>query len=479
MSETKSTSVKSLALDLRNYRTIPQIDEISAVHAMISISPEYFFGLMESLINDGYLPTENIIVLRQGTETTKLIVREGNRRIAALKLIFGYLPILKINLPDHIKNKINSISDEWKKANQKVPCAIYESIDAVAVDRIVTLAHGKGEKASRDQWSAVARARHNRDVKKLTESALDVLEKYLMNGNNFTIQQRERWAGDFPISVLDEAIKKLSTRFGVNTSSELAKKYPIINHREKLDEIIKAIGQESLGFKAIRDGSKDFAADYGLPLVSSQNTSTDNGQQENQQTGPKEAKNQGSSNTASGTQTDNASNKTTTASSKSAAYAINDPRSVTQILKNFKLVGVNRQKVVTLRDEALKLNLKNNPIAFCFLIRSMFEISAKAYCVDHASTSSLSATKSDGMDRNLVDILRDITAHMTTLPDGKKNQPMLKILHGPLTELAKSDSVLSVTSMNQLVHNPTFSVNTSDVCTMFGNVFPLLFEMNK
>jgi hypothetical protein len=47
-----------------------------------------------------------------------------------------------------------------------------------------------------------------------------------------------------------------------------------------------------------------------------------------------------------------------------------------------------------------------------------------------------------------------------------------------MTELAKTDGLLSVTSLNQLVHNPTFSVNPGDISVMFFNIFPLLSEMN-
>lgn len=38
---------------------------------------------MESLLDDGYLPTENIIVLE--SPDGKMVVREGNRRVASLK----------------------------------------------------------------------------------------------------------------------------------------------------------------------------------------------------------------------------------------------------------------------------------------------------------------------------------------------------------------------------------------------------------
>ncbi|HET6906732.1 MAG TPA: hypothetical protein VFH52_07280, partial [Rhodanobacteraceae bacterium] len=60
MPTTQSLAVKKLSLDIRNFRTLAQADEISAIHALIAVEPEWFWALMESLIDDGYLPTENI-----------------------------------------------------------------------------------------------------------------------------------------------------------------------------------------------------------------------------------------------------------------------------------------------------------------------------------------------------------------------------------------------------------------------------------
>jgi hypothetical protein len=55
---------------------------------------------------------------------------------------------------------------------------------------------------------------------------------------------------------------------------------------------------------------------------------------------------------------------------------------------------------------------------------------------------------------------------------------MEKVLHGAMAELGRSDGLLSVKSMNQLVHNPAFSVIPKDICTLFGNIYPLLEAMN-
>lgn len=156
------------------------------------------------------------------------------------------------------------------------------------------------------------------------------------------------------------------------------------------------------------------------------------------------------------------------------AIATTDPRAVRKCLREFTPLGKKRGKVVDLKKEAAQIDINQTPLAFCFVLRSMFEISAKVYCVEHAADAP-KATKSDGSDRSLVDVLRDIVKHMTK---NNSDKPKVKALHGAIAELGKNEGLLSVTSMNQLIHNPRFSVEPGDISIRFFNVFPLLEEMN-
>lgn len=463
MPETTTIAVKDLALDLKNFRTIRQKSELAAVDAMISTSPDRFWALTESLLKDGYLPTESIIVLRSNAGSKVLTVKEGNRRIAALKLLHGLVSTKKLSVPAEILTQMASISNSWRAANKGVPCTIYEASEASTVDRIVTLAHGKGEKASRDQWNAIARARHNRDANRASEPALDLLEKYLVHGKNSTQHQKLRWSGDYPLTVLEEAMKRLAPRLGVASAPALAVAFPAVKDRTALEAILHDIGQKELGFDDIRRKDLDFASSYGIAAGESTAGT---------------AKGKASGGTASGESA--TGSKTSGARSGDArrpkALAINDPKAVKRILRDFAPRGKNREKVVSLKNEAQNLNLPKTPLAFAFLLRSMFEISAKAYCSDHESTGGPALKKTGGSDRALADVLRDITKHLTK---DKTDKEMVRALHGAMTELGKTEGLLSVTSMNQLVHNPKFSVAPSDVALLFGNVFPLLEAMNS
>lgn len=464
MPTTKPVSVKDLKLDLNNFRTVPQSKETDAVHAMISIAPDRFWALAESLLDGGYLPTENIIVLKSGEDS---IVKEGNRRIGALKLIHGHIKSHAINIPENIDEKIKAVTAEWKSANEKVSCAIYDAKEADVVDKIVALVHGKGDKASRDKWESVATARHNRDKNMASEPALDLLEKYLVEGKNLTPQQKERWGGVYYLTVLTEAINRIAPRLGYKNTRELIENYPAkIKHKTALDNILRDIGVETLGFKEIRNTVQDFQSNYGIPaptpppapVIATPVTPV---------TPVKPTATTGLSVNVP---------VTPAAPKQPIAVSTNDPKYVIRELKKFYPRGAGRGKLVALLEEARTLNVEKQPHCFCFLFRSMFEISAKLYCHDFKS-AGLSATDKDGKDKKLVTVLREITDHLTDKRDVKN--PMTKILHGAMTDLATSDGLLSVTSMNQLVHNPNFVVDANRIGPLFANIFPLLQAMNR
>jgi hypothetical protein len=477
MSKNTQLEISKLNLDLKNYRTTPQKTEIDAIKAMISIKPDKFFSLLESILNDGYLQTENIIVLDINNVN---IVKEGNRRIACLKLIHQIYKLDDIGIPEDKIIHIKSLSKDWLNDNLKVSCVIYDQTESAKAEKIVSLTHAKGESAGRDKWTSVATARHNRDENKKPEIALDLLEKYLIEGKNLTAQQKERWAGDYNLTVLVEAISKIHTRLGFTISSDLVNSYPKLKQKIELEDLMRDIGLGLLGFPNIRNPNEDFALSYGInPIVVQTPIPV---AVPNPTTNPITSQpvvNNPVSTTNNPTQpiqpTINVPQSVTPIATPvplpPKAVASNDPKHVTKLLKTFNPRGPNRSKVVVLKNELLKLKIVDNPIAFCFILRSMFEISAKAYFGDH----SLSFTKSNGKEKTLVEILTEVKTHLTT---NNTNIAKVKILHGAMLNITTPDKILSVTSMNHLVHNPNFSIIPSDICTLFGNIFPLLEEMN-
>jgi hypothetical protein len=102
----------------------------------------------------------------------------------------------------------------------------------------------------------------------------------------------------------------------------------------------------------------------------------------------------------------------------------------------------------------------------------MFEISASVYAKEHGISLKRKGGKSD---KNLIGILKDVKNHLT---DNEKNKDFLKILHGAIVEMDKAEGVLSVTSMNQLVHNNNFATSAKEISMVFSRIYPLLEAMN-
>jgi Txe/YoeB family toxin of Txe-Axe toxin-antitoxin module len=476
MPKTQQVPVKDLSLDLRNFRIVPQTTEKAAVSAIIAINKERFLGLMESLLEeDGFLPNETLIVIRKGQ---KLVVKEGNRRVAALKLILSIIKRDPDHIPEKIEKLIGKLTEAWTNENEKVPCIIFEADDWKKVDRLVSLAHGKGEKAGRDPWEAIARARHNRDVNKGNEAGLDMMEGWLKEGRNINDTQRERFGGDYPLTVLNEALQRISPRYK-KTPRELTETYPKLRPRTGIEAMLLDIGLNTITFETMR--TQNALDNYGLPpLPEAAPTGSSSGSAGNTGTaaagGAVGGANNGSSANSSD-QTGTGANAQANAGlgGKPAAAPLNSQASIMKALGKLKIVGANRDKVVTLRDEARRLKLEKNPLAFCFLLRSMFEISAKAYCKDQEGAGCPKSTRPDGSDRPLASVLRDIAEYIKKSNPGKE---MERQLHGAMTELGASDRLLSVDSMNQLVHNPSFTTDLNSICTVFHKILPFLQIMN-
>jgi hypothetical protein len=469
MPAVKKLPVSDLILDLSNFRHMEQKTEVKALHAMSTLKPDYFWSLANSLLENGYVEVENVVVFKN---SDGYHVKEGNRRVAIMKLALGLLKPKDLDLPAKTTELLAKVDDDWRELNKSVPCLIFNSGEEAGADRVVDLTHGKGEKEGRLDWNAVATARHN-IARGGYEQSLVLLEKYLKHASNMTGDEKEHWQAEYPLTILHNAMNVLDTRLGVKTGREVAELYPKLpKHRAGLDSIVLDIGREKIRTDDVR--SSDFGVSYGIPLLPTPTPPTPGAP--------------GSPGTPSGPPTGGGSPPPTPPSTPPAAppskpLAVpNDTQvGVRRMLRGLVLRG-NRGKLSSLRNEALKLKLEDNPLCFCFLMRSMLELSAKAYCDDHAGKSGApTATKASGEDRQLLDVLRDIYSHLTFDPanPAKPDKAKVRALHGAMQELGDADGPFSITSLNQLIHHKTFALTEKHICTVFTNVFPMLAAMNK
>lgn len=107
---------------------------------------ERVLELMESIGEQNYFPGEPLVAVKHGDD--RYYVAEGNRRLAALKLLNGSLPI-----PARLTTLAEAKQNAIHKPNS-VPCIVFDDVDQVL--RYLGFRHITGVKP----WKPIAKARY-------------------------------------------------------------------------------------------------------------------------------------------------------------------------------------------------------------------------------------------------------------------------------------------------------------------------------
>jgi len=106
---------------------------------------ERIIELMESIGQQGYFPGEPLVAIKNGG---RYIVAEGNRRLAAIKLLNGQLPI-----PPRLKS-LQEAKEQAKEHPASIPCLVFD--EHAEVLHYLGYRHITGVKA----WKPLAKARY-------------------------------------------------------------------------------------------------------------------------------------------------------------------------------------------------------------------------------------------------------------------------------------------------------------------------------
>jgi hypothetical protein len=144
--ESKVIEVRQLVFDKNNPRFPKDIAE-GPVSSLIDrfIRDERLLEIIESIGDQGYFPGEPLLVV---PKENKYVVVEGNRRLAALKLLSGELepPIARISIANAVEAATNRPG--------AVPCLVFQKEDQIL--RYLGFRHITGIKS----WSALQKARY-------------------------------------------------------------------------------------------------------------------------------------------------------------------------------------------------------------------------------------------------------------------------------------------------------------------------------
>jgi len=121
MSKVESISIQRLFIDLQNPRYDSRTNQREALMTIANEQGVKLASLAEDIVNEGGLnPAELPMVMSSGDDNT-FIVMEGNRRIAALKLLSSPSLVSSLNLSDSFVKRFKVL---YEKAKEVLPSEI-------------------------------------------------------------------------------------------------------------------------------------------------------------------------------------------------------------------------------------------------------------------------------------------------------------------------------------------------------------------
>jgi hypothetical protein len=165
--EEKRVQVTSLLLDSENPR-IPPTPKPMEQRELIAelVQHDKVIELAKDISNDGYSPVESLIVLRQGG---KSIVLEGNRRVAALKLLLS-----PDTAPTEVLRQVRAFAANFDANSIKTVRALFAPSREAAAPLIMQ----KHTRSQVEQWEPVMKARFYRKLADGGLSAADMAKRY-------------------------------------------------------------------------------------------------------------------------------------------------------------------------------------------------------------------------------------------------------------------------------------------------------------
>lgn len=147
--------LSGLLLDTDNPRFAHTLEgQREAITTMVLDQKDDLVRLGEDILNHGLNPSDLMMVSPSKADKKLLVVHEGNRRFAALKLMSDKHLLHSLHVPDNLKKKFQQLAVKFN-ANPilTVPCVIYDGYEEAR--HWIELKHtGKNQGVGTDPWVA-------------------------------------------------------------------------------------------------------------------------------------------------------------------------------------------------------------------------------------------------------------------------------------------------------------------------------------
>ncbi len=244
--------LSDLLLDQDNPRISRAGSQRETLQKIIEDQDVKLVVLAESIVSEGLNPMDRWLVLRSPTVRRKYITLEGNRRLAALRILHNPNVMTDIEIRSALKKRFEELANQFD-LDAIGPLDCYEVEDRAEAAAWINQRHtGENEGKGIVDWGGLATSRfRGRDP------ALQAYE-FVLNHGSLENEEKELLAKRFPISTLDRLLSTpdVRSRIGVEiTSGKLRTALPATEVIKPLRQIVLQLATRDINVTALK--SKD------------------------------------------------------------------------------------------------------------------------------------------------------------------------------------------------------------------------------
>ncbi len=434
-------ALTNLLLDVTNPRFVTeQDDQRAAIRNMAAEQSEKLLNLADDIVKFGLDPSSSAIVIPDGENTGRHIVVEGNRRIAALKLLHNPDLLQGIWQPQH-ERQLKKLGDTFREAPiNDVQCVVLPDRDAA--NHWIQLRH-RGEQQGRGTvaWDGLAAARYEqRRGGGRAQAALQAIDLVRQRASlDPAVLAR---LGDVPITTVQRLLNDPQVRATLGVELKNGALTTQLSEKEVLKGLTRIIRDAALGqLRVSRIETKEDRANYINSFRRSELPAASTTRGPSRVLAPAPA---------------------TTSTPKQAKLVDPSSKRATLIPRVARLT-IAETKANDIFHELRHIKIEEFPYAIAVLFRVFLELS-----VDHYITSKKLMIKLELDKAKLRAKLIKVAEHLEQ--SGVMTKRETKILHfiaNPQHFLAAS-----VDTLHSYVHDAHFAASPSDLKAAWNSLEP-------
>jgi hypothetical protein len=418
-------TVDDLLLDVNNPRLAKTItSQREALEEIVREQGDKLAKLAEDIVENGLDPGQAWYVILQEKDQ-KYIVLEGNRRLAALKILNNPSLLDSLNVTKKFKAQFKKASNSNAKI-EKVTCVPFANREA-AKPWIEKLHTGENEGRGRVTWSGEQKARFRGD-----SVDLKILDKFRPAESN---------SGVFPITTLRRIIEnpKVREELKLDADGNVTGSENI----EALKKIVEEVDSKKIKVDDVKTAEKQIAYVQRIKrtLTLEEEIQPDNPALASQQ---------------------RVSSPLATKNPRIRTIDHNNRKTLIPTDCRLNFDG-SSTKVQAVFKELKRMPLEDYPMAISVMLRIFLELSIDRYCEENGVP-----TQSNGHNRGLNEKTKDCIDRI--IKNGMAEDTALKSVRDALDQ---ANSPLFVKKLHDYVHNPYKFPDVEQLKAAWGTADPL------